>query len=101
MLLREFTKIPEPDTDLDEKQIWARSGNKVVRKYRCAGGKRHGRIVSKIAQCFAAPDMKKRMQMKKTRAKLGARMMRKARKTKRTNRASKAVQRLNRMSRKR
>jgi len=99
MLLREFTTTPEIETDLDEKQIWARSGNKVVRKYRCSGGKRHGRIVSKIQQCFAAPNMKKRMQMKKTRAKLGARMMRKAKRTKRTNRASKAVQRLNRMTR--
>ena len=99
MLLREFTTTPEIETDLDEKQIWARSGNKVVRKYRCSGGKRHGRIVSKIQQCFAAPNMKKRMQMKKTRAKLGARMMRKAKRTKRTNRASEAVQRLNRMTR--
>ncbi len=99
MLLREFTTTPEIETDLDEKQLWARSGNKVVRKYRCSGGKRHGRIVAKIAQCFAAPNMKKRMQMKKTRAKLGARMMRKAKRTKRTNRASKAVQRLNRMTR--
>ena len=99
MLLREITTTPEIETDLDEKQIWARSGNKVVRKYRCSGGKRHGRIVSKIAQCFAAPNMKKRMQMKKTRAKLGARMMRKAKRTKRTNRSSKAVQRLNRMTR--
>ncbi|MGY8865372.1 MAG: hypothetical protein ACKVJK_07035 [Methylophagaceae bacterium] len=102
MLLREFISIPETeDTDLDEKQIWARSGNNVVRKYRCSGGKRHGRIVAKMAQCFAAPNMKKRMAMKKLRAKLGARMVRKARKTKRTNRASKAVQRLNKMSRRR
>jgi hypothetical protein len=54
-----------------------------------------------MAQCFAAPNMKKRMAMKKLRAKLGARMVRKARKTKRTNRASKAVQRLNKMSRRR
>lgn len=93
MLLRELT------SSLDEKRVWAKSGKKVVRKYRCSGGKRHGRIVSKIQQCFAAPNMKKRMQMKKTRAKLGARMMRKAKRTKRTNRASKAVQRLNKMTR--
>jgi hypothetical protein len=48
-----------------------------------------------MSQCFAAPDPKKRMQMKKTRARLGSRMMRKARKTKRINPASKRVQALN------
>ena len=86
-------------TSIDEKQIWARSGKKVVRKFRCSGGRRHGRIVSKLTQCFAAPNMKKRMQMKKTRARLGSRMARKSRRTKRTNRASIAVQRLNKMAR--
>ncbi len=82
-------------SDLKEKQIWARKGKKVVRKYRCAGGRRHGRIVSKIAQCFAAPNMKARMSMKKTRARLGARITRKALRTKRTNPASIALKRLN------
>lgn len=86
-------------TSIDEKQIWARSGKKVVRKFRCSGGRRHGRIVAKLTQCFAAPDMKKRMQMKKTRARLGSRIARKSRRTKRTNRASIAVQRLNKMAR--
>ena len=39
--------------------------------------------------------MKKRFQLKRTKAKLGSRMARKARITKRTSAASKAVQRLN------
>jgi len=39
--------------------------------------------------------MKKRFQLKRTKAKLGSRMARKARRTKRTSAASKAVQRLN------
>ncbi len=44
---------------LNEGMAWAKSGNKVVRKYRCASGRRKGRIVSTPAQCFAAPDIKK------------------------------------------
>ena len=93
MLLRELT------TSLDEKQVWARSGKKVVRKYRCSGGRRHGRIVSKMAQCYAAPNMKKRITLKKTKARVGGRMARKARKTKRVNPASIRVQRMNKASR--
>ena len=89
MLLRELT------TRLDEKQVWARSGKKVVRKYRCSGGRRHGRIVAKMQQCFAAPDFKKRLVLKKTKARLGSRLARKAKRTKRVNPASKRVQSLN------
>jgi hypothetical protein len=92
MLLRELT------SSLDEKRVWARSGKKVVRKFRCTSGRRKGRVVSKIGQCFAAPDMKKRFTLKKTKARLGARLARKARKTKRVSAASKAVQRLNKAS---
>ena len=50
MLVREIYE------QIDEKQIWARSGKKVVRKYRCTAGRRKGRIVKQMAQCFAAPD---------------------------------------------
>jgi len=73
---------------LDEKMAWAKRGNKVVRKFRCTSGPRTGRIVSKIGQCFAAPDMKKRVRLKLTKARLGAKMTRKAKKTKRINPAS-------------
>jgi hypothetical protein len=45
-----------------------------------------------MAQCFAAPDIKKRQTLKKTKARLGARLIRKAKKTKRINPASKRVQ---------
>ena len=93
MLIREVISI-------DEKQTWARSGKKVVRKYRCTQGMRKGRIVKKMAQCFAAPDVKRRIQMKRTRARIGGRMMRKARRTKRTNPASRRVQALNKAGRK-
>jgi|TARA_R110000851_G_scaffold86833_2_gene189019 hypothetical protein len=82
MLLRELI---EP---LEEKQVWARKGKTLVRKYRCTGGKRKGRVVATPGQCFAAPDMKKRALFKRTKARLGKRMSRKAQKTKRTNPAS-------------
>ena len=69
MLVREIYE------SLTEKQIWARSGKKVVRKYRCTVGRRKGRIVKKMSQCFAAPNMKARLTLKRTRARIGARMM--------------------------
>ena len=97
MLLREF--FIDPTEELDEGQTWARSGKKVVRKYRCSSGPRKNRVVAKMAQCFAAPDIKKRMAFKKTKARLGARMARKAKKTKRINPASKRLKSLNKRRR--
>ena len=47
MNLREIITVPASD-ELIEKQIWGRRGNKAVRKYRCAGGQRHGRIVAAL-----------------------------------------------------
>lgn len=94
MLLREMIQ------PIDEaKMAWAKSGKKVVRKFRCTGGQRHGRIVSNIAQCYAKPDIKKRNKLKLTKARLGAKMARKARKTKRVNPASRRVQTLNKAGR--
>ena len=93
MLLREFY-TPEEET-LEEGQTWARSGKKVVRKFRCSGGPRKGRVVAKMAQCFAAPDIKKRVTLKRTKARLGKKMARKARRTKRINPASRRVAALN------
>lgn len=94
MLVREF--FIEENLDLEEGQTWARSGKKVVRKYRCSSGPRKNRIVAKMQQCFAAPNIKARMALKKTRARLGKRIARKAKATKRRNPASIRVQRLNR-----
>lgn len=97
MLLREF--FIDPAEDLEEGQTWARSGKKVVRKYRCGNGPRKNRIVAKMAQCFAPPNVKKRMVLKRTKARLGKRLARKAKRTKRINPASKRVQALNKASR--
>ena len=84
---------------LSERQVWARSGTTVVRKYRCVTGSRKGRIVATPAQCFKAPDIKKRITLKNTKARLGARMARKAKRTKRTNPASRRVAAMNKSSR--
>ena len=94
MLIKEVISV-----DLSEKQIWGRKGSKLTRKYRCVSGRRKGRIVAKMSQCFAAPDMKKRVTMKKTRARLAGRMARKAKRTKRLNPASKNLARLNKRRR--
>ncbi len=85
------------DDDLAEgaKMIWARSGNKVVRKYRCTSGKKKGRIVATAAGCGAPINVKKRLQMKKTKLAKGKKMTKKALKTKRTNPASRRVQKMN------
>lgn len=93
MLIHEFI---EP---LDEKQVWARSGKKVVRKYRCTSGSRKNRVVAQASQCFAAPDVKQRILFKRTKARLGTRMARKAKRTKRINPASRRVQALNKSGR--
>ena len=96
MQLRELISSP-----LEEKQVWARSGKKVVRKYRCGMGPRKNRIVAKMSQCFAAPNIKARIALKRTKARLGNRMARKAKRTKRINPASRRVQAMNRASRRR
>jgi hypothetical protein len=90
MLLRELFNL-----DLEEKLIWGRNGSKVVRKYRCSGGRRDGRIVSTAQQCFAPLDFKKSARFKRTKARLGGKMTRKSKRTKRTNPASRRVQALN------
>jgi hypothetical protein len=92
MLLREFFIS---DESLEEKQVWAKSGKQVVRKYRCTMGQRKGRNVAKFQQCFAAPDIKKRITLKRTKTRLGKRLTRKSNRTKRINPASRRVKALN------
>jgi len=92
-------QVHHEEDDLEEGPTWARSKNKVVRKYRCTGGPRKNRIVSQLKQCFAAPNVKKRMALKRIKARLGARITRKAKRTKRINPASIRVQRLNKAGR--
>ena len=84
------------DTIEEAKQVWARTGNKIVRKFRCTSGYRAGRVVADPKQCSAPINMKKRMNFKKTKAKLGGKMARKARRTKRINPVSIKLKKLNR-----
>ena len=54
---------------ITEKLVWAKSGNRAMRKYRCGAGSRKGRVVSSAAACFSPIDIKKRITLKKTKAK--------------------------------
>lgn len=78
--------------------VWARKAGKAqpTQKFRCAAGPRAGKRVSSIKQCFAPIDVKKREQMKQTRAKTAIRQARKARKTKRVDPGARLAKMLNR-----
>jgi hypothetical protein len=91
-----FNEFTSEEPVMEAQLVWARKGNKLTRKFRCAVGQRAGRVVADPSQCSAPIDIKKRMNLKKTKAKMGARMARKAQKTKKFNPASKALKRLNR-----
>lgn len=93
MLLEDLYPVKE-----GAKMIWARQGNKAVRKYRCTSGSKKNRIVSSPAACSGRKDLKKSIKMKQTLAKKGSIMRRKARKTKRVNPVSKRIQQMNKAS---
>lgn len=87
--------LNESDSLLETKMVWARKGKSIARKYRCTFGKRKGRVVASPSQCSKPVDMKKRFALRRTKAKKGSRMTRKAQRTKRTSAASKMVRALN------
>ena len=91
MRLEEFAD----DTITEARMVWRKQGNTVKRAVRCTSGRRKGRVVSSPSQCNAPIDFKKRLTMKKTKARLGARMARKSRRTKKFNIHSKRVAALN------
>ena len=72
-------------------------GTGILRNITDGGEGCAGRVVSDPSQCSKPIDIKKRITLRKTKARMGARMARKAQKTKRFNPASKAVQRLNKV----
>lgn len=84
------------DTITEARMVWRRTGTKIKRGFRCTSGKRKGRAVSTASQCFAPIDVRKRFTLKKTKAKLGKRLARKAKRTKRINPASRRLKSLNR-----
>ena len=91
MRLEEFSD----DTIIEARMVWRKMGNKVKRAIRCTSGRRKGRVVSNPSQCNKPIDFKKRLTMKKTKARLGSRMARRAQRTKRFNIQSKRVRALN------
>ena len=76
-------------------QIAGRSGNKIVRKYRCTSGSRRGRIVSKATTCNAPKNVRSSVNMKKAKRKQGSQMMIKSLRTKRARKTSKRLATLN------
>ena len=102
MLLNElFEQTVSESIVLNEsaKMVWARSGKKIVRKYRCTSGRKKGRTVKTPTACGGKLDLVKRMKFKKTLMSKGFRMRRKAKMTKRRNPISKQVSRLNKSRR--
>lgn len=88
--------ISTNDEITEARMVWRRVGNKVVRGVRCTSGRRKGRVVSTAAQCSAPIDIKRRLVMKRNKAKFQKRMARKARRTRRINPASRRLRTLNR-----
>ena len=89
-------RVVEVEEVMEDKMVGAKRGSKIVRKVRCTSGPRKGRMVSNAGQCSKPINLKKRMTLKKTRAKMGKRMARRAARTKRRNPISKRVAKLNR-----
>lgn len=77
-------------------QIWARSGNKTVRKYRCTSGSRKGRIVAKPSTCTAPKNFSKAQTLKRTKARRGGMIKTFSKRTKKYNPASKRLRTMNR-----
>lgn len=76
-------------------QIAGRSGNKIVRRYRCTSGSRRGRIVSKPGTCSAPRNVKSSVNIKKAKRKKGSQMTIKALRTKRATKSSQRLGKLN------
>lgn len=91
----EFRDIEEEFLDEGYVQIAGRSGNKVVRKYRCTSGSRRGRIVSKPSTCSAPRNVKSTINIKKAKRKSGRLMTTRAQRTKTAFKTTKRLKRLN------
>ena len=88
-------KLEDLEVLHEAKMVFARTGKKITKKFRCGSGPSKGRVVATASQCSAPIDRKKRQTLKKTKARMGTRLARKAKRTKRLNPISKRVRRLN------
>jgi hypothetical protein len=75
--------------------VAGRTGNKVVRKYRCTTGSRKGRVVAKPGTCNAPRNVKKSVQLKTTKRRQGSAMKVKINRTKRAGAASSRLKKAN------
>jgi len=79
-------------------QIWAKSGSKNVRKYRCTSGARKGRVMASPASCSKPLNVGKSASLKKTRTKRKQSMSFKSGLSKRSNPGAIRTNRLNKSS---
>lgn len=91
----DFQDVEEEFLDEGYVQIAGRSGNKIVRKYRCTTGARRGRIVSKPSTCNAPINVKSKVNIKKAKRRKGSVMAIKSARTKRARKSSLRLKRLN------
>ena len=99
-----FVDLEDIELDFLEEgyvQIAGRSGNKIVRKYRCTTGKRRGRIVSKPSTCTAPKNVRSSINIKKAKRRKGSVMKIKAARTKRARKTTQRLKNLNVHSRSR
>ena len=89
------------DIVVEGRMVWRKMGNTIKRAVRCTSGRRKGRVVANATQCSKPIDIKKRMTLRRTKARMGKRIAFKARRTKRTNPASRRLRTLNRPVRRR
>lgn len=80
---------------VEAKIVWARKGKKIAKKVRCTSGTRKGRVVSSARSCSKRIDVKKRLVLRRTKAKYKTRMITRAKRTKKFNPLSKRIARLN------
>lgn len=79
------------------KIVYAKSGDKLVKKWRCTSGKRKGKLVSEPKSCFKPIDIKKKIRMKRIRKQKGPSIERKTKLTKTKSPVSKQVARMNKI----
>ena len=94
-------EIFEGEPILEARMVWRKVGNKITRAVRCTGGPRKGRVVKSGSDCSKPINIKKRMTLKKTKARMGKRMTRKAQRSRRINPTSKRLRSMNKPLRKR
>lgn len=84
---------------VEAKIVWARKGKSITRKVRCTTGRKKGRVVSSARSCSKQIDIKKRLVLKRTKAKMKAKIIAKTKRTKKFNPLSRRVAKLNKSRR--